>query len=208
MPYGGYLPSILAGVALAAAIRTRTDDLAVRAILDITDDARPAADVAAGMAGVDRVLVVGAASDAIMARELALKIAEGARLPATMLDLETVLHGHLAAATRWTGLVLVLTDAADEPLVRDRAARLEAAARSLGIPVAAILSESAAGGASRRPDSRRLIVLPPPIGSPASPAASSPPRCPPAPHRAPGPRPPRRPRHARPRGPSQAAAHA
>ena len=142
----GYLSPILAGVALAAAIRgARTDDLAIRAILDITDDARPAADVAAGLAGVDRVLVVGAGADAITARELALKIAEGARLPATMLELETVLHGHLAAATRWTGLVLILTDAADEPLVHERAARVRASARALGIPLAAILSEATAG---------------------------------------------------------------
>jgi glutamine---fructose-6-phosphate transaminase (isomerizing) len=157
----GYLSPILVGVALAAAIRgTRTDDLAVRAILDITDDARPAADVAAGLAGVDRVVVVGAGADGIAARELALKIAEGARLPATMLELETVLHGHLAAATRWTGLVLVLTDAADEPLVRDRAGRIRAAAGALGIPLAAILSESTAEGVPDEETPAGRIVLP------------------------------------------------
>jgi hypothetical protein len=59
------------GRALAAAIRgSRTDDLAVRAILDITDDARPASDVAAGLAGVDRVLVVGPARRRHGARSL------------------------------------------------------------------------------------------------------------------------------------------
>ncbi|HEX5039460.1 MAG TPA: SIS domain-containing protein [Candidatus Limnocylindria bacterium] len=157
----GYLSPMLAGVALAAAIRgARTDDLAVRAILDITDDARPAADVAAGLAGVDRILVVGAGADAITARELALKIAEGARLPATMLDLETALHGHLAAATRWTGLVLVLTDAADEPLVHERATRVRAAARALGIPLAAILSEAAAVKVPEEETPAGRIVLP------------------------------------------------
>ena len=157
----GYLSPILAGVALAAAIRgTHADDLAVRAILDITDDARPAADVAAGLAGVDRVLTVGAGADAITARELALKIAEGARLPASMLDLETVLHGHLAAATRWTGLVMVLTDAADEPLVNDRASRVRAAARALGIPVAAILSEGTAAQVPEEETPAGRIVLP------------------------------------------------
>ena len=157
----GYLSPILVGVALAAEIRgARTDDLAVRAILDITDDARPASDVAAGLAGVDRVLVVGAGPDAISARELALKIAEGARLPATMLDLETVLHGHLAAATRWTGLVLILTDAGDETLVRERAAKVRAAARSLGIPLAAILSESEAEQVPEDETPAGRIVLP------------------------------------------------
>ena len=157
----GYLSPILVGVALAAAIRgSRTDDLAVRAILDITDDARPASDVAAGLAGVDRVLVVGAGVDAVTARELALKIAEGARLPSMMLELETVLHGHLAAATRWTGLILVCTDAGDEPLIRDRAARVRAAARSLGIPVAAILSEAVAEQVPDDETPAGRIVLP------------------------------------------------
>jgi glutamine---fructose-6-phosphate transaminase (isomerizing) len=157
----GYLSPILAGVALAAAVRgTRTDDLAVRSILDITDDARPAANVAAGLAGVDRVLVVGAGIDAITARELALKIAEGARLPATMLELESVLHGHLAAASRWTGLVMILTDPAAEPLVQERGARVRAAARALGLPLAAILSEPAAAQIPEAETPAGRIVLP------------------------------------------------
>jgi fructoselysine-6-P-deglycase FrlB-like protein len=157
----GYLSPMLVGVALAASVRGgRTDDLAVRAILDISDDARPAADVAAGLAGVDRVLVVGTGADAITAREMALKIAEGARLPTTMLELETVLHGHLAAATRWTGIVLVLTDAVDEPLVHERAARVRRAAGSLGIPLAAILSESTAAQVPEDETPAGRIVLP------------------------------------------------
>jgi glucosamine 6-phosphate synthetase-like amidotransferase/phosphosugar isomerase protein len=55
-------------------------------------------------------VVAGWGVDLVTARELALKIAEGARLPAVAHDVETLLHGHLAAANRWTGLVLVRPD--------------------------------------------------------------------------------------------------
>ena len=43
-----------------------------------------------------RVVVAGAGLDLITARELALKIAEGARIPTAAFQLETLLHGHLA----------------------------------------------------------------------------------------------------------------
>jgi fructoselysine-6-P-deglycase FrlB-like protein len=95
--------------------------------------------VAAALAGTDRLIVAGAGPDAITARELALKVNEGPRLPATALELETVLHGHLAAVTRWTGLVLVLTDTS--PAVHERSHRLLAAARALSVPAAAIVGD-------------------------------------------------------------------
>ena len=55
-------------------------------------------------------------------------------------ELETILHGHLAAASRWTGLVLVLTDDASE--IADRARKVLDAAKALAIPAAALLSEA------------------------------------------------------------------
>ncbi len=98
--------------------------------------------MAASLAGIDRVIVAGSGSDHVSARELALKLAEGARLPSDAHDLETVLHGHLAAATRWTGLVVVMTDAGTGTLVRERAIRVLEAAKALGVPAAAIIADS------------------------------------------------------------------
>lgn len=158
----GYLSPLLAGVALASRIAGRTVDArAVRAMLDVSDDHRAAAAVAAGLTGVDRVLVAGTGLDLITARELALKITEGARLPGTAFDIETLLHGHLAAATRWTGLVLVRTDAEDEPdEIALRVDRLVRAARLLSIPTAGILGERAARAIGTDDTPAGRLVLP------------------------------------------------
>jgi glucosamine 6-phosphate synthetase-like amidotransferase/phosphosugar isomerase protein len=141
----GYLSPLLVGVALAARLTgRRLDALAIRAILDVTDDPHAAAAVASALADTDRLMVAGSGPDHVTASELALKIAEGARHPAAAYELESLLHGHLAAATRWTGLIVVLTDTDAGPStaqVEARAARLLAAARALGVPAAAILAE-------------------------------------------------------------------
>ena len=142
----GYLSPLIAGAVMAWTVGgMRPDPLALRALLEVTIDARAAADAAAGLAAVDRVLVTGTGIDHVSARELALKIAEGARLPTTALELETVLHGHLAAATRWTGLVVIATDdEAPSERLRQRVDDVLAAASALHLPVAAILGEAAA----------------------------------------------------------------
>jgi glutamine---fructose-6-phosphate transaminase (isomerizing) len=141
----GYLSPLLVGVVLAARLAgRRADALAIRAVLDVTDDPHAAAAVASALAGADRLMVAGSGPDHVSARELALKIAEGARQPAAAYELESVLHGHLAAATRWTALIVVLTDTDTGPAattVRDRAMRLLAIARALAVPAAAILAE-------------------------------------------------------------------
>lgn len=158
----GYLSPIIAGVVLAARLRdTKPDALAIRALLDVSHEPRAAADVAAALATADRILTVGSGVDFVTARELALKIAEGARLPASAFELETVLHGHLAAANRWAGLILVLTD--DEPPAepyRTRARRILGAAGALGLPAAAILGEGAAAEVPLVETPAGRIVLP------------------------------------------------
>ena len=157
----GYLSPLVAGVVLAARLRdTRPDTAAIRALLDVSDDARPAADVAAALGGVDRVLVAGSGTDLVTARGLALKIAEGARLPTAAHELETLLHGHLAAATRWTGLVVVLTDSSPARLVHERAARLLGAAKALGMTAAAILADTIADEVTPDLTPAGRIVLP------------------------------------------------
>ena len=141
----GYLSPLVAGVVLAARLGgSKPDAAAIHSLLDAANEPRAAANIAAGLTGIDRLLVIGSGVDLVTARELALKVSEGARLPSEALDVESTLHGYLAAATRWTGLVLVLTESAPDA-VRARATRALEAAAALSMPAAAILGERAAG---------------------------------------------------------------
>jgi glucosamine 6-phosphate synthetase-like amidotransferase/phosphosugar isomerase protein len=72
---------------------------------------------------------------------LALKIEEGVRKPARMLDIETLLHGHLAACDGSTGLIAFLTDTNARLL--NRAAQAIKASRRIGIRVAGIFDHQA-----------------------------------------------------------------
>ena len=156
----GYLSPLVVGAVLAARLRrAKPDGAALRALLDVADDARAPASIAATLAGIDRLVVVGSGADHVTARELALKVAEGARLATAAHELETLLHGHLAAATRWTGLVVVLT-APPTPAVTERARKVLAAAKALGMPTAAILSEEADKVIETEATAAGRIVLP------------------------------------------------
>jgi fructoselysine-6-P-deglycase FrlB-like protein len=95
----------------------------------------------------------------VHARELVLKVEEGAHLAAAMRDLETMLHGHLAGVDSHTGFVLVLTDPSRAEERAARAAGVLRAVAELGIQAGAILG---AGSADRIPGALtpagRLIV--------------------------------------------------
>jgi len=96
--------------------------------------------IADALAGIDRLLVLASGADRAAGRELVLKVEEGAWLPAAYRDLETFLHGHLAATGPTTGVVVIATD---RRAAADRARRIRgalAAARVIGMPTAAILS--------------------------------------------------------------------
>lgn len=156
----GYLSPMLVGVALARRLQgTKPDIAAIRALIDVSTDARPAADAAAGLGSLDRLLVAGSGVDAITARELALKVAEGAHLPTAAYELETLLHGHLAAANRWTGLVLVHTGTGAGPIA-ERVIRLLEAARALRVAAAGIVSEEASEAIEDGLTPSGRIVLP------------------------------------------------
>lgn len=138
----GYLSPLVAAAALVAAFREQPlDPVVVRALLQIADHEPGAEETAAALSGCARLLVVGSGIDHPAARELALKVEEGARLPATAHQLETVRHGHLAAADERTGLVLLLTDGEGwgAPLLERSRAVLRSAA-ALGMPAAAIVA--------------------------------------------------------------------
>ncbi len=138
----GYLSPVIAAAALARALRDEPlDAVTARAVLEAAVQEPSAEGAAAALAGCARLLIVGSGIDYPAAGELALKIEEGARLPASALQLETIRHGHLAAADERTGLVLILTDAEGwgETLVERSRAVLRSAA-GLGMPAAALLA--------------------------------------------------------------------
>ena len=138
----GFLSPVIVAAALAGEVSdTPLDPVVVRALLDAASDQESAAEsAAAALAGCNRLLIVGSGIDYPAARELALKIEEGARLSASALQLETIRHGHLAAVDERTGLVLILTDGemwGETVIERSRAALRSAVA--LGMPAAAIV---------------------------------------------------------------------
>jgi fructoselysine-6-P-deglycase FrlB-like protein len=154
-----YTSAILAGAAIARCIA------APAVARELLDDATglDAAPIGERLAGNRVVLCAGAGIDHITARELALKIAEGARMPTGALELETVLHGQLAGHEADDALVLVAIDDRTAP---ERLARLAThvarAAAAIGIPVAALLSDShdRALPAELTPAGRLVVELP------------------------------------------------
>jgi fructoselysine-6-P-deglycase FrlB-like protein len=144
----GYLAPILAVAAVGGHVSGRAVDVAAAARILAAGAAQEAAAeaMAARFAAVDQLLVVASGSDRPAGRELALKIEEGTWLPAAYRDLETVLHGHLAATNASTGLVVVLVERAGREQRAARAAGVLRAAGVIGIPAAAILAGDVAGG--------------------------------------------------------------
>jgi glucosamine--fructose-6-phosphate aminotransferase (isomerizing) len=137
----GYLSPVIAVAVLAGDLRGEAlDPVAARALLEAAGHEPSAKAVAGELAHCERLLIVGSGIDYPAARELALKVEEGARLPASALQLETIRHGHLAAVDERTGLVLVLTNAErwGETIVERSRAVLRSAA-ALGMPAAALL---------------------------------------------------------------------
>lgn len=110
----------------------------------LTPEAMSQAEALAGaLAGVDRLLVLASGADRPAGRELVLKVEEGAWLPAAYRDLETFLHGHLAATDSSSAVVVIATDrrGSDARLARVRG--VLAAARVIGMPTAAIVTAGA-----------------------------------------------------------------
>lgn len=145
----GYLSPILAGAAVGAHVSASVlDARAATALLEagLSEPASAAIEeIARALMRVRHLLVVGSGSDRIAARELTLKVEEGAHLPAAMRDLETMLHGHLAGTDDETGLVLVLADPAARGARTARALGVLRACRELGIQAGAIVSTVVTG---------------------------------------------------------------
>ena len=156
-----YVSSILAGAAVGGALCG--EKLNAGRLCDFLRQAETlkdrAAKVAHSLSGCSRLIITGQGADLISARELALKIEEGARVPAVAIQLETLLHGHLAATDDHTGMVFFLCASAGAKRRDARAGLAAAAARRIGARCAAILA--AHSDFPDSPSDAGRIVLPP-----------------------------------------------
>ncbi len=168
----GYLSPILAAAAIGAALTgSPLSAAAIRTLLSRGADQAPAAErIAAGLADAAHLLVVASGADRPAARELALKVEEASYLPATMRDLETILHGHLPATDGSTGLVLILADPTHRAERVARAIQVLAAAGVIGLRSAAILAREADAGLSAEltPLGRLLVDDAPELPAPVA----------------------------------------
>jgi fructoselysine-6-P-deglycase FrlB-like protein len=125
----GYVSPLLALTAIAGAADADTCYRVIEETLAMRDGFTAAASV---IAGAQRLIVCGSGVDEITARELSLKIEEGAHVPTTPLGVEKVLHGHLPAADERTGIVVLRAHPGE---ARDRRAEdVLAATEVLGMP--------------------------------------------------------------------------
>jgi fructoselysine-6-P-deglycase FrlB-like protein len=133
----GYLSPLLSFVAIAGHLGGEVPEVAgiVDAVLARRADF---AALAQRVAGCERLIAVASGLDEITAREISLKIEEGAHVPTTPLGLEKVLHGHLPAADSRTGVVLLRIDRRAAEQRDARAGDFERAVAELGMPVARI----------------------------------------------------------------------
>jgi glutamine---fructose-6-phosphate transaminase (isomerizing) len=137
-----YMSSVLVGTAVARAVgnaHVRPENLQ-DFLRKVATQRSKAATIAHSLAHCERLIITGAGADLISARELALKIEEGARLPSVAIHLETLLHGHLAATDERTGIVFLICaePASGRGVVRAIAAA--EAARRIGVQCGAILA--------------------------------------------------------------------
>ena len=163
----GYVSAMLASAAVAGHVAGRpiAPD-AARALLAAGLEAEAVAAterLAAQLSDVERLIVIASGADRPAARELVLKVEEGAHLPGAMRDLETLLHGHLAGMDDRTGLVVVLTDPALTEGRASRAAGVLSAASEIGARSGAIIGTryDAAIGAGLTPAGRLIVPAAP-----------------------------------------------
>ena len=161
----GYLSPIVAATAVLGHIANRPVDAAFRAgVTGLLQAGVDRASIAEGVAGrladVRSIVVIASGADRTAGRELALKIEEGTWVPTAYRDLETFLHGHLAATGEAMGLVLILADRAGRAERSARATGALRAARAGGMETAAIVAADAAVDLPTDLTTAGRIVLP------------------------------------------------
>ena len=134
-----YVSAILAGARISG-IAGEEAASAAASVIESTLERRADLDAAAAHLGRSgRIVTAGLGLDQVNAGELALKIAEGARIPTTAYHLETLLHGHLAGCDAdASSLVLLALDPRPGARRDRRLALVAEAARTIGIPTVAL----------------------------------------------------------------------
>lgn len=137
-----YTSALAVGAAIAVGVGSFTADGAAAAdVLQRALQQPEATAIAERLADRRVILCAAPQADLATARELALKIAEATHVPAFAFELETLLHGQLAAAEPADALILVaLSDTGDTARTGRRAGHVARAAATIGLRVAALLS--------------------------------------------------------------------
>lgn len=143
----GYTSPMLAGFYLASAYRQQEFPAAGlgRYLGELMTMRTRALEIGGELGKAKRLVTAGSLIDVPTARELALKVAEGAWVPTTMLGVEDTLHGHLVAHDANSALVVVATGGPGADRAAQGAHELLMAARRIGLQTAAILSPDLEG---------------------------------------------------------------
>lgn len=163
----GYVSPILAAIYLATTYQGQAfPSTELTSYLQELACVQPLASrVASGLSRSTRLLAAGSLVDQPTARELALKVAEGARLPTSALGVEDTLHGHLAGHDHDSALVAIATGGADARSSADRVAEVLRSAQHIGVQTAAIVSAGLSAAVDPGSASAGLVVLPDAAGA-------------------------------------------
>lgn len=154
-------PILIGGLVVDALGGPALDPAALGDYLDAILAQRAQAEgIAAALHGSASLIACGLGSDVGVARELALKVEEGVRRPATLRDAETLLHGHLAACDQHTAVVMLATDPRHGERARRRLALAAQAAHCVGTRVAAIVTPEGAESIPATVTTAGRLVLP------------------------------------------------
>ena len=158
----GYTSPMLAGFYLASAYRQEEFPAAGlgRYLGELLTMRTRALEIGGELGKVERLVSAGSLIDVPTARELALKVAEGAWVPTTMLGVEDTLHGHLVAHDANSALVVVVTGGPGADRAAEGAHELLMAARKIGLQTAAILSPDLEGAILSEDVTAGKLVIP------------------------------------------------
>ena len=158
----GYTSPMLAGFYLASAYRQEEFPAAGlgRYLGELLTMRTRALEIGGELGKVERLISAGSLIDVPTARELALKVAEGAWVPTTVLGVEDTLHGHLVAHDANSALVVVATGGPSADRAAEGAHELLMAARRIGLQTAAILSPDLEGAILSEDVTAGKLVIP------------------------------------------------
>ncbi len=158
----GYTSPMLAGFYLASAYRQEEFPAAGLAgyLRELLTMHSAALEIGGALGHAERLVAAGSLLDVPTARELALKVAEGAWVPTAVLGVEDTLHGHLVAHDANSALVVVVTGGPGADRAAEGAHQLLAAARRIGLRTAAILSPDLEGAILSEDITAGKLVIP------------------------------------------------